>query len=168
MNMYLLDQHPSSRAALLASVRAAGRRLAPSVAFQSAASEQLLDRPASLCQRQELQLLRPDRALSRFLLPKKKTDIIWTIKLWIMQWSQLNESKRTSFGGGPSTVIVTKCSPRRSTRPSMRFSSFSSLEPFGRILRNSSQSPSIRFMCLSKALNVPTNWRLSCRVTRIR
>ncbi|RNA09375.1 hypothetical protein BpHYR1_003549 [Brachionus plicatilis] len=67
----------------------------------------------------------------------------------------------SSFGGGPSTVIVTKCSPRSKTRPSVRFSSFSSLPPFGLTFLNSSQSPSIMFMCLSNALKVPTNCRLS-------
>jgi hypothetical protein len=33
--------------------------------------------------------------------------------------------------------------------------------PFGTIFRNSSQSPSIKFMCLSKAINFPINVLLS-------
>ena len=62
----------------------------------------------------------------------------------------------SSGGGGPSTVNDTIFPPCSSTHPKTRFSSRSGpLAFFERILRNSSQSPSIRFMCLSKALDVP-------------
>uniref|UniRef100_A0A8C5NIP8 Uncharacterized protein n=1 Tax=Junco hyemalis TaxID=40217 RepID=A0A8C5NIP8_JUNHY len=77
--------------------------------------------------------------------------------------------------GGPSTVMDTRFSPRSNTRPRTRFSSRSGYE--GRaggapsahlILRNSSQSQRMRFMCLSKALNVPMKTRPSCRMHRMR
>uniref|UniRef100_A0A671V3T9 Uncharacterized protein n=1 Tax=Sparus aurata TaxID=8175 RepID=A0A671V3T9_SPAAU len=57
----------------------------------------------------------------------------------------------TSFGGGPSTVIETRFSPLRRTRPRTLFSSRSGCFE-------------IRFMCLSKALNVPMKIRPSCRM----
>lgn len=61
-----------------------------------------------------------------------------------------------SFGGGPSTVMETRFSPLSSTSPSTRFSSRSGCFEFlGLIFLNSSQSQRMRFMCLSKALNVP-------------
>lgn len=70
-----------------------------------------------------------------------------------------------SFGGGPSTVMETKFSPRSSTRPSTRFSSRSGCFAFfGLIFRNSSQSQRIKFICLSKALKVPMKMRPSCRM----
>ena len=75
----------------------------------------------------------------------------------------------TSAAGGPSTVIDTKCSPLNNTSPSTRFSSFSTpLLLFDFIFLNSSQSPSIKFMCLSKAKNEPINTRPSCRVHLMR
>ena len=53
-------------------------------------------------------------------------------------------------------------SPLRRTRPSTLFSSLSAdLADFGFNFRNSSQSPRITFMCLSKALNWPMNVRES-------
>ena len=78
-------------------------------------------------------------------------------------------------GGGPSTVNDTTFSPRKSTSPRVRFSCRSSTAKAGvflatcllLIVRNSSQSPRTRFMCLSKAMNVPTSVRLSCIVTLI-
>lgn len=74
-----------------------------------------------------------------------------------------------SGGGGPSTVNETIFSPRSSTKPSTRFSSRSgSLLFFGRIFLNSSQSPRIRFMCLSNALKVPMKVRESCKMIRTR
>lgn len=74
-----------------------------------------------------------------------------------------------SFGGGPSTVMDTRFSPRSNTRPRTRFSSRSGCFEFlGFILRNSSQSQRMRFMCLSKALNVPMKTRPSCRMHRMR
>lgn len=75
----------------------------------------------------------------------------------------------SSGGGGPSIVIDTIDSPRNNTKPSTRFSSRSgNLLFFGRILRNSSQSPNIKFMCLSNALNVPMNVRESWSTMRTR
>lgn len=78
-----------------------------------------------------------------------------------------------SAGGGPSICIATTSSPRSNTKPSTRRSSrcglkgiemhhvcnpkadTSSLCPFfGGRRRNSSQSPSTKFMCLSKAINL--------------
>ena len=76
--------------------------------------------------------------------------------------------RRSSCGGGPSTDIEMTVSPRTSTNPSVRFSSRSSFLPFGVILRNSSQSLRMRFMNLSKAMNLPTNMRPSWMVTRMR
>ena len=77
----------------------------------------------------------------------------------------------SSAGGGPSTVIDTRFSPRNNTRPRGLFSSLSTAATgrpgFGFTFLNSSQSPSIKFMCLSNALYVPTNVRPSCRVQRI-
>uniref|UniRef100_A0A4W3J528 Uncharacterized protein n=1 Tax=Callorhinchus milii TaxID=7868 RepID=A0A4W3J528_CALMI len=73
----------------------------------------------------------------------------------------------TSFGGGPSTVMETRVSPRSNTSPRTRFSSRSGcLEFFGLYLSyliflNSSQSHRIRFMCLSNALKVPIKMRPS-------
>ncbi|TRY63885.1 hypothetical protein TCAL_15241 [Tigriopus californicus] len=62
----------------------------------------------------------------------------------------------SSAGGGPSTVMDTMFSPRRRTNPRTRFSSRSAdLADLDLSLRNSSQSPKMRFMCLSKALKVP-------------
>lgn len=59
----------------------------------------------------------------------------------------------------------TRFSPRSRTRPRTLFSSRSGcLEFFGLILRNSSQSHRMRFMCLSKALKVPMKMRPSCRM----
>uniref|UniRef100_A0A2K5D2P0 Uncharacterized protein n=1 Tax=Aotus nancymaae TaxID=37293 RepID=A0A2K5D2P0_AOTNA len=70
-----------------------------------------------------------------------------------------------SSGGGPSTVIETRFSPRSSTRPRTRFSSLSAcLEFFGLIFLNSSQSQRIKFLCFSKALKVPMKIRPSCRM----
>lgn len=58
----------------------------------------------------------------------------------------------------PSTVKETIFSPRNSTNPRTLFSSLSgSLVFFCLIFLNSSQSPNIKFMCLSNALNVPIN-----------
>ena len=49
----------------------------------------------------------------------------------VLQEDYWLKERHTSAGGGPSTVIDTMCSPRRSIRPRARFSSFSSLLPFG-------------------------------------
>uniref|UniRef100_A0A2K5CFM4 Uncharacterized protein n=1 Tax=Aotus nancymaae TaxID=37293 RepID=A0A2K5CFM4_AOTNA len=57
----------------------------------------------------------------------------------------------TSLGGGPSTVMDTKFSPRSNTRPKTRFSSRSGCFR-------------IKFICLSKALKVPMKIRPSCRM----
>mmetsp|Transcript_42999 Transcript_42999/g.138175 ORF Transcript_42999/g.138175 Transcript_42999/m.138175 type:complete len:227 (+) Transcript_42999:471-1151(+) len=76
--------------------------------------------------------------------------------------------RRSSWGGGPSTDMDTTVSPRTSTRPSVRFSSRSSFFPLIVTLRNSSVSDRIRFMYLSKAMNLPTNVRESWMVIRIR
>ena len=60
-------------------------------------------------------------------------------------------------GGGPSTVMDTTSSPRRMTRPNTLLSSLSSEMPFlGGSFLNSSASPRPTFMCLSKAMRVPT------------
>lgn len=73
-----------------------------------------------------------------------------------------------SFGGGPSTVMDTRFSPRNKTNPNTLFSSLSGcLEFLGLIFLNSSQSHSIRFICLSNALKVPMKMRPSCRMQRI-
>lgn len=80
-------------------------------------------------------------------------------------------ARDSSGGGGPSTVMEMTSSPRRRTRPRVRRSSRSALdlEPLaGGSLRNSSQSPRTRFMWRSKAMNLPTSWRPSWMVTRIR
>uniref|UniRef100_A0A2K5P2F3 Uncharacterized protein n=2 Tax=Cercopithecinae TaxID=9528 RepID=A0A2K5P2F3_CERAT len=69
----------------------------------------------------------------------------------------------TSLGGGPSTVMDTKFSPRSNTRPKTRFSSRSGCFPY-LIFLNSSQSQRIKFICLSKALKVPMKIRPSCRI----
>ena len=59
-------------------------------------------------------------------------------------------------------LISPMFSPLRRTRPSTLFSSLSAdLADFGFNFRNSSQSPRITFMCLSKALNWPMNVRES-------
>uniref|UniRef100_A0A8C6XZX5 Uncharacterized protein n=1 Tax=Naja naja TaxID=35670 RepID=A0A8C6XZX5_NAJNA len=68
----------------------------------------------------------------------------------------------TSLGGGPSTVMETRFSPRSSTRPSTRFSSRSGCLEFLGL------SHRMRFMCLSKALKVPMKTRPSCRMQRMR
>lgn len=74
-----------------------------------------------------------------------------------------------SLDGGPSTVKETRCSPRNKTKPSTLFSSRSgALLLFGLIFLNSSQSPKMMFMCLSKAKKVPIKLRPSCNVHRIR
>uniref|UniRef100_A0A3Q2E663 Uncharacterized protein n=1 Tax=Cyprinodon variegatus TaxID=28743 RepID=A0A3Q2E663_CYPVA len=72
----------------------------------------------------------------------------------------------TSLGGGPSTVMETRFSPLSRTKPRTLFSSRSGcFETWTYlILRNSSQSHRIRFMCLSKALKVPMKIRPSCRM----
>uniref|UniRef100_A0A8B9EJX9 Uncharacterized protein n=1 Tax=Anser cygnoides TaxID=8845 RepID=A0A8B9EJX9_ANSCY len=79
--------------------------------------------------------------------------------------------------GGPSTVMDTRFSPRSNTRPRTRFSSRAARGSARRsrrevtahlILRNSSQSQRMRFMCLSKALKVPMKTRPSCRMHRMR
>lgn len=55
--------------------------------------------------------------------------------------------RESSGGGGPSTVREITSSPLRRTRPRVRRSSRSSLDPLvGGSLRNSSQSPRTRFM----------------------
>uniref|UniRef100_A0A3B5MU72 Uncharacterized protein n=1 Tax=Xiphophorus couchianus TaxID=32473 RepID=A0A3B5MU72_9TELE len=71
----------------------------------------------------------------------------------------------TSLGGGPSTVMETRFSPRSRTRPRTRFSSRSGcFEFFGLQERTGSKSHRMRFMCLSKALKVPMKMRPSCRM----
>mmetsp|Transcript_7051 Transcript_7051/g.14453 ORF Transcript_7051/g.14453 Transcript_7051/m.14453 type:complete len:183 (-) Transcript_7051:31-579(-) len=74
-------------------------------------------------------------------------------------------------GGGPSTAKLTTFSPRKSTRPRLRFSVRSSKiadPPLLLSVRNSSASDKTRFRCLSNAKNVPTIARPSCSVTRKR
>jgi hypothetical protein len=71
------------------------------------------------------------------------------------------------FGGGPSTLKLTTVSPRTSTSPSVRFSSRSPLS-FDLTTRNSSESPRMRFMCLSYAMSLPTIERVSLSVARMR
>jgi hypothetical protein len=74
----------------------------------------------------------------------------------------------SSGGGLDSTVRETTFSPRMMTMPRGRFSSRSSpLPPLTVILRNSSASPNTTFMCLSKAMNLPTNCLPSSIVTLI-
>uniref|UniRef100_A0A8C5EKZ5 Uncharacterized protein n=1 Tax=Gouania willdenowi TaxID=441366 RepID=A0A8C5EKZ5_GOUWI len=73
----------------------------------------------------------------------------------------------TSLGGGPSTVIETRFSPLSRTRPRTLFSSRSGCLDIYLIFLNSSQSHRMRFMCLSKALNVPIKMRPSWRIHRI-
>jgi len=69
--------------------------------------------------------------------------------------------------GGASALIVTMFSPLRRTRPRARFISLSfSFGFLGFIFLNSSVSESTRFMCLSKAMKVPTSIRESLMVTR--
>jgi hypothetical protein len=81
-------------------------------------------------------------------------------------------ARDSSGGGGPSTVTETTSSPRSRRRPSVRRSSRSPeavLEDLeGGRRRNSSQSPRTRFMWRSKAMNLPTSWRPSWIVTRMR
>jgi hypothetical protein len=61
----------------------------------------------------------------------------------------------SSGGGGPSTVRETIFSPRSRTKPSTRFSSLSTArDTFDLTRLNSSQSPNIRFMCLSNAAGI--------------
>lgn len=76
----------------------------------------------------------------------------------------------STTGGGPSTLRLTTVSPRKITRPSVRFMSCggpASASPcffFGLTLLNSSQSASTRFICLSKASICPVNARPSFSV----
>uniref|UniRef100_A0A3B4YHD6 Uncharacterized protein n=1 Tax=Seriola lalandi dorsalis TaxID=1841481 RepID=A0A3B4YHD6_SERLL len=78
----------------------------------------------------------------------------------------------TSLGGGPSTVIETRFSPLSRTRPSTLFSSRSGCFEFFGLKKGerkkdkliTKHSHRIRFMCLSKALNVPMKMRPSCRM----
>ena len=91
----------------------------------------------------------------------------------------------SNTGGGPaSTEKDTRFSPRRIIRPTLRFIvslddwlpafpwplSAPSTRAFfrrlacRRLVRNSSQSASTRFMCLSKPSSCPTNTRPSCSV----
>mmetsp|Transcript_17400 Transcript_17400/g.27804 ORF Transcript_17400/g.27804 Transcript_17400/m.27804 type:complete len:245 (-) Transcript_17400:59-793(-) len=58
--------------------------------------------------------------------------------------------------GGASADMEITFSPRRRTRPKLRFSSFISEDFLLFTTRYSSQSPSTIFMCLSKAMKVPT------------
>ena len=86
-----------------------------------------------------------------------------------MRMSEKRDRGLTSGGGGPSTVSDTMFSPRSRMNPNVRFSSRSTPRvPLPLIFRNSSQSDRMRFMCLSKALKVPTKLRPSCRITLIR
>ena len=78
-------------------------------------------------------------------------------------------TRLAGYAGGASALIVTILSPRSSTNPSALFYSRSfSVGRFGLILRNSSVSASTKFICLSKAMNVPTSMRESWIVTRMR
>uniref|UniRef100_A0A8C0U6H8 Uncharacterized protein n=1 Tax=Cyanistes caeruleus TaxID=156563 RepID=A0A8C0U6H8_CYACU len=69
--------------------------------------------------------------------------------------------------GGPSTVMDTRFSPRSNTSPRTRFSSRSGCFEFLGLMRKKI-SQRMRFMCLSKALNVPMKTRPSCRIHRMR
>ena len=72
-------------------------------------------------------------------------------------------------GGGPSTASETTFSPRIRTRPKFLFSRRSSTTaPLLRNVRNSSASLKTKFMCLSKARNVPRISLPSWSVTRRR
>merc|ERR1719335_1976989 len=72
-------------------------------------------------------------------------------------------------GGGDSAIIDTMVSPRSTTNPKDRLTSFSSsFLPFALIFRNSSQSARTMFMYLSNAIKDPTNIRESEIVTRTR
>ena len=77
-------------------------------------------------------------------------------------------------GGGPSTATLATFSPRNMIRPSVRFSTRSSiiaLPPaiaFFVACRYSSASTSTKFKCLSKARNVPTIVLPSTNDTRSR
>ena len=67
-----------------------------------------------------------------------------------------------AYAGGASALIVTMLSPLNSTRPSALLISRSFSSGFlGLIFLNSSVSASTQFICLSKAMNVPTNVRES-------
>lgn len=76
----------------------------------------------------------------------------------------------SSAGGGPSMVSEMISSPRSRSMPSTRRSSRSSslLPFFGGNLRNSSASPSTKFMCRSYAIKRPQICRPSFSVTRMR
>jgi len=80
----------------------------------------------------------------------------------------------STTGGGPSTLRLTTVSPRKITRPSVRFISCMagvSVSPgffFGLTLLNSSQSARTRFMCRSNASILPTKERPSLIVIFIR
>jgi hypothetical protein len=80
------------------------------------------------------------------------------------------DALESSAGGGPSIVRATTSSPRSKTSPNTLRSSLSSSDfPFlGGSLRNSSESPRTRFICLSNAMNLPTICLPSVTVTRIR
>lgn len=85
-----------------------------------------------------------------------------------------------SLGGGPSTEHAITFAPLTIAKPSMRFSSLSTVccavaapgAPLPFVLRftlrYSSQSARTRFMCLSKASIWPTSWRPSFMVARMR
>ena len=69
---------------------------------------------------------------------------------------------RPAYAGGASALIVTMLSPRSKTRPSARFISRSFSSGFLDLtFLNSSVSASTQFICLSKAMNVPTSVRES-------
>ena len=66
-----------------------------------------------------------------------------------------------SLTGGASGKIDIIFSPRSSTKPNIRLISLSLSSLLGLIVRNSSQSARTTFICLSKAMKVPTMTRVS-------
>ena len=70
------------------------------------------------------------------------------------------------YDGGASALIVTIFSPLSKTKPSALFYSLSLSSGFlGLIFLYSSVSAKTKFICLSKAMNVPTRVRESWIVT---
>jgi hypothetical protein len=73
---------------------------------------------------------------------------------------------RVGYEGGASALMVTIFSPLSNTNPSALFCSLSLSSGFlGFIFLYSSVSANTKFICLSNAINVPTNIRESCIVT---
>lgn len=89
---------------------------------------------------------------------------------WVQSRTALAFLSSSTTGGGPSTLILTTVSPRKITKPRVRFISCSGAVSspaffFGLTLRNSSQSANTKFMWRSKASIWPVNARPSLIVT---